>query len=352
VPGLVQRSVQASTDYRGGRDKSRPPKERTTENSNRKQVLPGVCSTCTMPSETDSVACTLCKKSYHLYCVEPPLLYPPAGPWICQQHVEHYRRRRKNAQVRNAQGHLPSTRIPLDFSEDGAVKLLNAMHQNSNPQQAVEQITEAAELLMELHTRPQERQAPVRSLRSVLHDIQSEMRQTAAAALGNGQQPTLAEVVRANHTLAGLTPMFVQFLAWQRLMQLQESVPVAEDVGGRQPDPSPEHEPPVGGGPGKTRPAPTSTNSQPKRQKTVEMDQTNGSKSGGKAKGKGKAKGQKAQSPVSPTSPQASPASSGSPDQDSSADEFAPATRRPSRSRFPFLWTQRYPSSLTTSPHL
>ncbi|ELR20283.1 PHDfinger domain containing protein [Acanthamoeba castellanii str. Neff] len=89
-------------DYADGQDDADAPGEsnlfdsdqsdsdRGLRQGKRKRRHDSYCSVCSLPSPSrdDLAQCTRCPHSYHLWCLDPPLLAKPTVKWLCPSHPD------------------------------------------------------------------------------------------------------------------------------------------------------------------------------------------------------------------------------------------------------------------------
>eukprot|EP00027_Filamoeba_sp_ATCC50430_P016479 CAMPEP_0168576934 /NCGR_PEP_ID=MMETSP0413-20121227/20516_1 /TAXON_ID=136452 /ORGANISM="Filamoeba nolandi, Strain NC-AS-23-1" /LENGTH=650 /DNA_ID=CAMNT_0008610651 /DNA_START=53 /DNA_END=2002 /DNA_ORIENTATION=- len=155
------------------------------------------CTICCMSNlnQSDTVFCSICGSVFHMYCLEPPLIHKPTGAWYCPKH--------KDADM------LPDTSFRLDFSR------------TREPESSY---NDGADHLIGLSQSPQIARNNFNSfVENEIHQLQREQREAMLSALPTGTQPTGINNFSPS-VMSQLTPLFTQFLAWQRLMQITQQV--------------------------------------------------------------------------------------------------------------------------------
>eukprot|EP01091_Cochliopodium_minus_P018448 TRINITY_DN748_c0_g2_i1.p1 TRINITY_DN748_c0_g2~~TRINITY_DN748_c0_g2_i1.p1 ORF type:complete len:685 (+),score=199.84 TRINITY_DN748_c0_g2_i1:55-2109(+) len=213
-------------------------KVRTTK---KKRLHDEHCFVCNINSG-QFLDCSKCKKSFHLYCLDPPLLSMPTGKWICGDHKE----KKSNLMAVDIKKNfvIPQVLVPLRFlpttyspstikskrkslpikSENGdkqiAMDLLNEMHKNAMKEDQKAPVDDNNSLSNQtlIHLK--------RFVNEAVNLSQKEREErkyweTLSTASNIESIPDYNKLSNATmEEINSFNPLFVQFLAWQRLVHL------------------------------------------------------------------------------------------------------------------------------------
>lgn len=155
-------------------------------------------------NDGEMVTCFLCNKSFHLYCLEPPLLYRPLVPWSCSEHEISKRRKNHLLPEKTFKLPFPSKRESITSSEyEETIWLLNLSRPQTREQP---ELSEETRKMLELQEKQQN---------SILKALTGNSSETHDLDSNSSETPK---------SLQQITPLFTQFLAWQRLLQINQNV--------------------------------------------------------------------------------------------------------------------------------
>eukprot|EP00011_Vannellida_sp_DIVA3-517-6-12_P011107 CAMPEP_0114636492 /NCGR_PEP_ID=MMETSP0168-20121206/17015_1 /TAXON_ID=95228 ORGANISM="Vannella sp., Strain DIVA3 517/6/12" /NCGR_SAMPLE_ID=MMETSP0168 /ASSEMBLY_ACC=CAM_ASM_000044 /LENGTH=676 /DNA_ID=CAMNT_0001848209 /DNA_START=203 /DNA_END=2229 /DNA_ORIENTATION=- len=214
--------------------------------------------------EKSWVGCSRCPRSYHLYCLEPMLYKKPPAGWWCEKH-----KRLGSPRVLEDRTLLPPNRlvvpdeaIPLDFfpyhmlpadaksnnrraarPPTRAALTTDTVHTCTTQRVAEKLITEHEEAqrnLDETLTDIAFESAGVMDMASYQREMQEKQRDLLREAMGGQVFDALqaeGHMAMATESMMSMfTPLFTQFLAWQRLMTLNQHM---ADMATHVPTPTP-----------------------------------------------------------------------------------------------------------------
>jgi len=196
------------------------------------------CSACGEPialPQKNWLPCAECDRAYHLYCLRPPLAEKPRGRWLCPAHSRDNAVEVKIDEVsdRYLQLHLfPYHALPKVSCSKRRCR--RAPMQAIEPPQIHRLHHEIAlgRMLKEKRDTPILQSLMRKNKNKLVGDYFEELKHSQAQLVAEAlDMQTVANIdLEASHAtatlqkLASLSPLFVQFLAWQRLMQLPDEV--------------------------------------------------------------------------------------------------------------------------------
>ncbi|PRP88151.1 Essential subunit of the histone deacetylase Rpd3S complex [Planoprotostelium fungivorum] len=156
-----------------------------------------LCAVCKLSGSMDAVSCQHCQALYHTYCLDPPLPFVPRLPWSCPQHsyLTHI---------------IPDVKFSLHFDQRPDSARESELRREMEKPKLVEE--DCPYWLLELAQGKEK--TPAEELRQAMPD-DVLVKQVAKF----NESPM--EITNA------LSPLFMQFLAWQRLMQIHSHHPLS-----------------------------------------------------------------------------------------------------------------------------
>lgn len=167
--------------------------------------------------------CSKCTKSYHLWCVEPPLLCPPTADWECEDH----KTKRVKSSIAN---HLLSKEtVSLDFFP----------YERVDCQQCLKRRTKRPPVKSPGAEDSSQVNVNYQSSRSFCSDEQLSTEQQhllkqalefpSEDSVDGAEESDVRSAQECFQALQNLTPLFTQFLAFQRLVQLHKTLQASQN---------------------------------------------------------------------------------------------------------------------------
>lgn len=186
------------------------------------------CCICGLGAENNQlVNCYLCGRSYHAYCLEPPLLNLPSEPWQCHLHSDGRRVTHLLPDQKFRLDFFPSKRRKTDTeSEDNHIDGGADPKSKANGKTTDDSAQRTTNWLLDL-AKDHSRNDVYLSPSAHLAYLRQEQDRFTKFAMPSNVTVGVSGISNTNTNplvLSQLTPLFTQFLAWQRLMQINSQI--------------------------------------------------------------------------------------------------------------------------------